>query len=59
VAATVTEATKRGVVWTTPHFEDSPTNQVTNDAVDPVAKIPEFKVAAATISVEVAEPTAD
>ena len=59
VAANVTEATKRGVVWTTPHFEDSPTNQVTNDAVDPIAKIPEFKVAAATISVEVAEPAAD
>ena len=59
VTASVTEATKRGVVWTTPHFEDSPTNQVTNDAMDPIAKIPEFKVAAATISVEVAEPAAD
>ncbi len=59
VAANVTEATKRGVVWTTPHFEDSRTNRVTNDAVDPVAKIPEFKVAAATISVDVSNSAAD
>ncbi|MFB6086202.1 MAG: formate dehydrogenase subunit alpha [Halodesulfurarchaeum sp.] len=59
VRANVTEATKRGVVWTTPHFEDSPTNRVTNDAMDPVAKIPEFKVAAATISVDVTESSAD
>ena len=59
VTAVVTEETKQGVVWTTPHFEDSPTNEVTNDAVDPVAKIPEFKVAAATISVDVTESSAD
>ncbi|MFB6110412.1 MAG: formate dehydrogenase subunit alpha [Halodesulfurarchaeum sp.] len=59
VTAVVTEETKQGVVWTTPHFEDSQTNRVTNDAVDPVAKIPEFKVAAATISVDVAESGAD
>ncbi|MEF8772416.1 formate dehydrogenase subunit alpha [Halodesulfurarchaeum sp.] len=59
VAANVTEATKEGVVWTTPHFEDSQTNRVTNDAVDPVANIPEFKVAAATISVDVTESSAD
>ena len=59
VAANVTEATKEGVVWTTPHFDDSQTNRVTNDAVDPVAKIPEFKVAAATISVDVTETSAD
>ncbi|AOW80909.1 formate dehydrogenase subunit alpha [Halodesulfurarchaeum formicicum] len=59
VTAVVTEETKQGVVWTTPHFADSQTNRVTNDAVDPVAKIPEFKVAAATISVDVAESGAD
>jgi formate dehydrogenase major subunit len=59
VTASVTEATKEGVVWTTPHFEDSPTNRVTNDAMDPVAKIPEFKVAAATITVDVTESSAD
>jgi formate dehydrogenase alpha subunit len=59
VTATVTDATKQGVIWTTPHFEDSQTNRVTNDAVDPVAKIPEFKVAAATISVDVTESSAD
>jgi formate dehydrogenase major subunit len=59
VAAQVTEATKEGVVWTTPHFDDSQTNRVTNDAVDPVAKIPEFKVAAATVSVDVTDSAAD
>jgi len=59
VAAQVTEKTKQGVVWTTPHFDDSQTNRVTNDAMDPVAKIPEFKVAAATISVDVTETSAD
>ncbi|MDR5656498.1 formate dehydrogenase subunit alpha [Halodesulfurarchaeum sp. HSR-GB] len=59
VTAVVTEKTKQGVVWTTPHFADSQTNRVTNDAVDPVAKIPEFKVAAATVSVDVAESGAD
>ncbi len=53
VKANVTEATKQGVVWTTPHFDASPTNRVTNDAVDERAKIPEFKVAAANISVDV------
>ncbi|MEF8758042.1 MAG: formate dehydrogenase subunit alpha, partial [Halobacteriales archaeon] len=53
VRAQVTEAAKQGTVWTTPHFTDSPTNRVTNDATDPVAKIPEFKAAAATIEVDV------
>ena len=28
------------------HFTESPTNQLTNAALDPVAKIPEFKVSA-------------
>ncbi|MFW5900697.1 MAG: molybdopterin dinucleotide binding domain-containing protein, partial [Halodesulfurarchaeum sp.] len=59
VTASVTDATKQGVIWTTPHFDDSQTNRVTNDAVDPVAKIPEFKVAAATISVDVTESSVD
>lgn len=59
VKANVTEATKQGVIWTTPHFDESPTNRVTNDAVDPRAKIPEFKVAAANISVDVQKPGAE
>jgi len=31
------------------HFAESPTNQLTNPAIDPVAKIPEFKVTAVRI----------
>ena len=53
VKANVTEATKKNVLWTTPHFDDSSANRVTNDAMDPQAKIPEYKVAAGTISVDV------
>jgi anaerobic selenocysteine-containing dehydrogenase len=31
------------------HFAESPTNQLTSPALDPVAKIPEFKVCAVRI----------
>jgi anaerobic selenocysteine-containing dehydrogenase len=31
------------------HFAESPTNELTNPALDPVAKIPEFKVCAVRI----------
>ncbi len=31
------------------HFAESPTNQLTNPALDPVAKIPEFKVCAVRV----------
>ncbi|MEE8204807.1 MAG: formate dehydrogenase subunit alpha, partial [Dehalococcoidales bacterium] len=42
--ARVTEASPAGVVFMTFHFAESPTNVLTNPVVDPVAKIPEFKV---------------
>jgi len=38
-----------GVVFIPFHFHESPANRLTNDAVDPIAKIPEFKVAACRI----------
>lgn len=47
--AKVTEASPAGVVFMTFHFAESPTNQLTNPALDPVAKIPEYKVAAVRI----------
>ncbi len=47
--AKVTEVTPAGVVSMTFHFAESPTNQLTNPAYDPVAKIPEFKVCAVRI----------
>jgi predicted molibdopterin-dependent oxidoreductase YjgC len=44
--AKVTEASPEGVVVTSFHFAESPTNQLTSPALDPIAKIPEFKVCA-------------
>jgi len=48
-----TDVSPAGVVFMTFHFAESPTNQLTNPAFDPVAKIPEFKVCA--VRVEKAE----
>jgi len=38
-----------GVVSMTFHFHEAPTNELTNNAIDPVAKIPETKVCAVKI----------
>ena len=63
VVANVTEDTKEGVVWTTPHFAAASANRLTNDVLDERAKIPEYKAAAAEIAVNVdaseAEPADD
>ena len=53
VQANVTEDIKEGSIWTTPHFAASSANQLTNDVLDPKAKIPEYKAAAAEIEVDV------
>ncbi len=58
VKAQVTEDTKEGVVWTTPHFAASSANRLTNDVLDERAKIPEYKAAAAEIEVGI-EPADD
>jgi anaerobic selenocysteine-containing dehydrogenase len=47
--ARVTESSPKGVVAMTFHFAESPTNELTNPALDPVAKIPELKVCAVKI----------
>ena len=47
--ARVTEVSPAGVVFMTFHFAESPTNVLTNPAVDPIAKIPELKVCAVRI----------
>jgi predicted molibdopterin-dependent oxidoreductase YjgC len=49
VKAEVTDICPPGVVSTTFHFPASPMNQVTNNALDPVAKIPETKVCAVRV----------
>jgi predicted molibdopterin-dependent oxidoreductase YjgC len=47
--AKVTDASPAGVVFMTFHFAESPTNQLTNPALDPKSKIPEFKVCAVRV----------
>ena len=47
--ARVTEVSPVGVVFMTFHFAESPTNILTNPAVDPIAKIPELKVCAVRV----------
>jgi len=47
--AKITEVSPVGVAFMTFHFAESHTNQLTIPALDPVAKIPEFKVCAVRI----------
>jgi predicted molibdopterin-dependent oxidoreductase YjgC len=49
VRARVTGACPPGLVSATFHFAESPTNVLTNPALDPVAKIPETKVCAVRV----------
>jgi formate dehydrogenase major subunit len=50
VKAEVTDICPPGVVSMTFHFFESPANELTNAALDPLAKIPETKVCAVRIS---------
>ena len=47
--ATVTEKTTIGVVFIPFHFAEAAANLLTNDALDPQAKIPEFKACAVQV----------
>jgi formate dehydrogenase alpha subunit len=47
--AMVTESSPPGTIAMTFHFAESPTNELTNPALDPVSKIPEYKVCAVKI----------
>lgn len=47
--ARVTGVSPRGVVYMNFHFAESPTNLLTNPALDPISKIPEYKVCAVRI----------
>jgi formate dehydrogenase alpha subunit len=49
VEAKVTEMVGEGVVFMPFHFAEAAANILTNDAVDPVSKIPELKVCAVSI----------
>ena len=45
----VTDKTPEGIVFIPFHFREAAVNLITNTAVDPVAKIPEFKVCAVRV----------
>lgn len=49
VRASVTEKTSVGVVFLPWHFHEAAANLLTNDALDPQAKIPEFKACAVQV----------
>jgi len=49
LAARITAGIKPGVVFIPFHYAESPANVLTNFALDPLAKIPEFKVCAVRI----------
>ena len=53
----ITPVSPPGVISMTFHFAESPTNILTNPAVDPIAKIPELKVCA--VRVEKVPPVED
>ena len=50
VKAKITDICPQGVVSMTFHFFESPANELTNAALDPLAKIPETKVCAVKIT---------
>ncbi|NQT92287.1 MAG: formate dehydrogenase subunit alpha, partial [Lentisphaerae bacterium] len=47
--AVLTDRSPRGTIFMAFHFAEGAANLLTNDAVDPIAKIPEFKVCAVKI----------
>ncbi len=48
--AKVTDNIEKGWLFMPFHFRESPANMLTNDALDPTAKIPEYKVCAAAVN---------
>ena len=48
--ARVTSGIEKGWLFIPFHFREGPANMLTNDALDPTAKIPEFKVCAAAVN---------
>ena len=49
IKAEVTDRIKKGVVFIPFHFHESPANLLTHKEIDPVAKIPEYKVTAVQV----------
>ena len=57
--AEVTDVAPEGTVFTTFHFREAAANLLTNPALDPVAKIPEYKVCAVKVEAMVAGENGD
>lgn len=55
-AIKITDKVNPGVVFMTFHYKESPVNELTNSAYDPVTKTAEYKVCA--VKIEKAEVTA-
>jgi len=49
VPAKVTKDIMKGVMFMPFHFAECPANRLTNDALDPIAKIPEYKACAVKV----------
>ena len=49
VEAKVTDRVKKGVIFMPFHFAEAAANILTNSALDPVSKIPEYKVCSARL----------
>jgi predicted molibdopterin-dependent oxidoreductase YjgC len=47
--AKLTHRVRKGLIFIPFHFNEAAANILTNDAVDPVAKIPEYKVCSAKV----------
>jgi len=45
----ITQRSAPGMVFGTFHFKETPINLLTNDALDPIGKIPEYKVCAVSV----------
>ena len=57
--ANITEVSDKGVVYMNMHFAESAANVLTSPALDPVAKIPEFKVSSIRAILTVLERAAE
>ena len=57
--ARVTEKSSPGLAFLALHWHESPVNMLTNPALDPIAKIPEFKVSAVRAVLTVLERAAE
>ena len=49
LAAEITDRAAPGSLFAPFHFAEASANRLTNDALDPIAKIPEFKICAAKL----------